>query len=176
MQIPERGVGGLVSHPGQSPVSGYTRPSVVADIMPVATGMRAEDKAEVAAGCGQKPEEALLFCFFQSNPCMTIVGRNRSPIGMWGAVDQGGKVGRVWLLATNELVDDKPISIQFLRQAKPWLQSMFDRYDVLFNYADARNVVHIKWLRWMGFTFIAEHSNYGAGGLPFLEFVKVNHV
>lgn len=169
-------MGRVVSHQGGPHVTGYTRPSVVADIIPVATAMRQEDQAEVKAGCGQTPTEALLFCFFKGAPCMTIVGRSNSRIGMWGVVDQGNRLGRIWLLATDELVADKPNSIQFLRQAKAWLSTMLEQYDVLFNYADARNTVHIKWLRWMGFTFIAEHPNYGHEGRTFLEFVRISHV
>jgi len=105
-----------------------------------------------------------------------MLGRSGKPVGMWGVVDQGDGLGRIWLLATDELVTDKPNSIQFLRQAKPWLKAMLERYDVLFNYADARNEVHLKWLRWMGFTFIAKHSNYGHEGRTFLEFVRMSHV
>jgi hypothetical protein len=157
-------------------VTAYTRLATVHDIKPVAAAMREEDKAEVMAGCGQSPDHALLFCYFKGSPCMTMVGRSGRPVGMWGVVDQGEGVGRIWLLATDELVEDKQNSIQFLRQAKPWLAQMFQRYEVLFNCADARNQVHIKWLRWMGFTFIAEHPNYGNEGRSFLEFVKVRHV
>ena len=95
---------------------------------------------------------------------------------MWGVVDQGERLGRIWMLATDELVDNKPNSIQFLRQAKGWLTRTLEDYDVLYNYADARNAVHIKWLRWMGFTFIAERPNYGHEGRTFLEFVRMSHV
>jgi hypothetical protein len=34
-------------------------------------------------------------------------------------------------------------------------------------------VVHIRWLRWMGFTFIKSHPKYGAEGRLFLEFVRI---
>ena len=174
MQTAISRMGRLVPHQGRSHVTGYTRPSTVADIIPVANMMRAEDRAEVRAGCGQTPTEALIFCYFKGAPCMTMIGRGGEPVGMWGVVDEGEGLGRIWLLGTDELVKDKPNSIQFLRQAKPWLSKMLEQYDVLFNYADARNTVHIKWLRWMGFTFIKEHSNYGNEGRPFLEFVRIN--
>jgi len=157
-------------------VTSYCRRSDIKDVRPVAFNMRQEDVSEVMAGCGQTPTDALLFCYFKSRPCMTIVGRSGNPIAMWGVVDQGDRLGRVWMLATDELVDDKPNSIQFLRQARTWLARVMGDYDVLFNYVDARNVVHVKWLQWMGFTFIAKHSNYGHEGLTFLEFVRMSHV
>lgn len=169
-------MGRVVSLQSWPHVKGYTRPTRIQDIVPVARAMREEDKAEVMAGCGQSPDQALLFCYFKGAPCMTMVGRGGGPVGMWGVVDQGQGVGRIWMLATDELVQDKQNSIQFLRQAKPCVEEMLQRYEVLFNYADARNTVHLKWLQWMGFTFIAEHPNYGNEGQLFLEFVRMSHV
>jgi len=169
-------MGRVVSLQSRPHVIPYCRRSEIKDVRPVAFNMREEDAKEVMAGCGQTPTDALLFCFFSSRPCMTIVGRSGNPIAMWGVVDQGERLGRVWMLGTDELVQDKPNSLQFLRQAKGWLARMLKDYDVLFNYVDARNAVHVKWLRWMGFTFIAEHPNYGHEGRTFLEFVRMSHV
>ena len=45
------------------------------------------------------------------------------------------------------------------------------RFDLLYNWVDARNKVHVKWLRWLGFIFINKHHN--DQGIPFYEFVKV---
>jgi hypothetical protein len=50
------------------------------------------------------------------------------------------------------------------------------RFPLLHNFTDARNVVHHRWLRWLGFNFIARHERYGAAGLPFLEFVRISNV
>jgi hypothetical protein len=36
--------------------------------------------------------------------------------------------------------------------------------------------VHIRWLKWMGCTFIKRHSTYGVEQRPFLEFVRLKHV
>ena len=117
-----------------------------------------------------------MYCFFKSDPCMTMVSRLGRPMGMWGVVPQEEGVGRIWLLGTDEMVDDPANRLRFLREAKGYLAKVGERYQVLFNCADARNVVHVKWLRWMGFTFIAQHPNYGAEGRAFLEFVRMSHV
>jgi len=169
-------MGRVVSLQGGADVRPHTRRSVVKDILPVANNMRQEDADEVRAGCGQTPAEALMYCFFKGDPCMTMVGRSGRPMGMWGVVPQEEGLGRIWLLGTDEMVDDPANRLRFLREAKGYLAKVGERYQVLFNCADARNEVHIKWLRWMGFTFIAEHPNYGAEGRAFLEFVRMNHV
>ena len=44
---------------------------------------------------------------------------------------------------------------------------------MIWNYVDARNVVHIKWLKWLGFTIINKHNQFGIGRIPFYEFVKI---
>lgn len=86
------------------------------------------------------------------------------------------RVGRIWLLGTNAMVEDPINKTGFLRNCRSWVAAMHREYDLLWNCMDARNVVHQKWLEWMGFTFIAKRPNYGAEGRLFLEFCKVNHV
>ena len=47
------------------------------------------------------------------------------------------------------------------------------RYRVLYNFIDARNTLHIKWLKWCGFTFIQKHYDYGYEKRLFYEFVRI---
>lgn len=171
-------MGGLVSLPSPAPVRLYTRPSVPADILVVADNMRQADRDEVKAGLGCDPRETLAYCFFLGKPCMTVVGRSGEPVALWGVVPDGKypEAGRIWLLGTDDLVEDSANRVRFLKESKKELALIETQYQVLFNFMDARNVVHRRWLRWMGFTFIAEHPNYGAEGRLFLEFCKVSHV
>ena len=153
--------------------SAYTRPTRVADIPYVAEFMREEDVAEVRAHSGHTPQESLLHSFFAGSPCMTMIGRDGRPMGMWGVVPQHGDIGTIWMLCTDDLVRDRLNSMRFLREARGHLDRVQLRYRVLFNFADARNVVHIKWLRWMGFTFISSHPRFGTEGRLFHEFVRI---
>jgi len=171
-------MGGVVPLPSTSPVRAYTRPAVPADIPVVAEQMRAADVAEVQAGSGSTPQEVLLYCFMMGSPCETWVAPDGEPVAMWGVVPDGvyPQAGRVWLLGTERMVADGTVRMGLLRQAKREVERVSKLYDVLWNYVDARNQVHINWLKWMGFTFIAERPNYGAEGRLFLEFCKVSHV
>jgi DNA phosphorothioation-dependent restriction protein DptG len=105
---------------------------------------------------------------------MTICKADGTPIAMWGVTPDAGKVGRVWMLGTNELVSNRRIRLRFLREVREYLQQLFKTYAVLWNCVDARNTVHVRWIQWMGFTFVAEHPNYGAEGRLFLEFCQVS--
>ena len=65
----------------------------------------------------------------------------------------------VWLLASEDLKKDIPL--RFLRHSKGVVEIFQKRYRVLYNFIDARNTLHIKWLKWCGFTFIQKHYDYG---------------
>lgn len=150
----------------------YIRPSVPADVPIVASNMRAADVAELQAA-GEQPDKALLHGLLMSKPCLTICKADGTSVAMCGVTPQMEDVGVAWLLGTNELVEDRATRRWLLREGKAQVAKVMRTYRVLWNCVDARNTVHIRWIRWMGFTFIAEHPNYGAEGRLFLEFCKV---
>jgi len=71
------------------------------------------------------------------------------------------------------MLDDTKDKRTFLRQSKIELRKILKEYPVLFNVVDSRNEVHVRWLQWMGFTFIKKHSEYGPEKRPFYEFVRI---
>lgn len=152
----------------------YTRKSRPSDVQVVANAMRKADVAELLAGEGLEPSHALLFCFMAGKPCMTICNANDEPVAMWGVTPDAGKVGRVWMLGTDDLVLDSSTRLRFLREARTYVRDLLKTYAVLWNCVDARNTVHVRWIQWMGFTFVAKHPNYGAEGRLFLEFCQVS--
>jgi hypothetical protein len=79
-------------------------------------------------------------------------------------------VGQVWMVATDQLLDHQK---EFLRYTHSFIDKLHDHYPLLFNWVDARNTVHLKWLKWSGFTFINYHEKWGPLGLPFYTFVRI---
>ncbi len=151
----------------------HVRSSIPSDVATVANGMRPEDVAEVKAQSGSDPKGGLLFCFFMSKPCMTLIGRHGKPIAMWGVVPNELGSGRIWLLGHQSMFEDPCDKGYFLRESKIQLAKLHKQYSVLFNEVDARNKVHIRWLQWMGFTFIRKHPQWGPEARPFYEFVRI---
>ena len=150
----------------------YQRRSTIYDARVVADNIRLEDAAELQASSGIPPDEAMLWSFLHSKPCMTMVARDGEVMGMWGVVPDGEN-GKIWMLGTermSRLGQDKRV---FLRKARAQLELLFNHYPVLFNVVDARNVVHVRWLRYMGFTFVAKHPEWGAERRLFYEFVRI---
>ena len=151
-------------------MSGSVRPSVLNDCHVIAENIREDDRREILAMNGEEPLDAMVSGFIYSdNPRTVLVGD--TPVAMFGSGEVEPGVGVVWLLGTDGIED---ISIQFLRESKHWLEQLHDKYEMLFNYVDERNTVHIKWLRWLGFKFINRHEQFGVENRPFIEFVRIN--
>jgi hypothetical protein len=155
-------------------MKGFVRKSVWADVATVAASMRDADVAEIKASTGSTPEEALYRGLLHTafgGRTMTICLPDGTPTAMFGVAPSGqADVGYIWLLATNDL---KKVQTQFIRECRRYIVEISQGYRVVFNFTDARNTLHHRWLKWTGFTFIKRHENYGVGGKPFLEFCQI---
>jgi hypothetical protein len=79
------------------------------------------------------------------------------------------RVGQVWLVGTDTI---KEHPREFHIRAVQTLAILTQQYDLLTNFADARNDVHIGWIKRLGFTFLRRVERFGAESRPFLEFAK----
>lgn len=102
-----------------------------------------------------------------------MISRHGYPMGMWGVIRESETSGRIWMLGCQSMLDDKRDKRTFLRQSKLELIKVLEQYPVLFNVVDARNEIHVRWLQWMGFTFIQKHPEWGPEGRLFYEFVRI---
>lgn len=130
-----------------------TRPFIVDDAVSLAPRLREADLREIDA-LGQDPLSALLGGV-ASKPGLVIVPECdlEWPLAAFGVepAEYGRKVGYIWMLATDELVEGH--SIEFLRKSRDWVDWLNTRYSVLTNIMDARNTVHSRWLEWCKFVF-----------------------
>lgn len=151
----------------------YALPSQLSDAYDIAPRLREADKAEIFASTGDAPIQALVEGIQRSDQALTIIGHQDTPIGIFGVCHRHELpgIGLVWMLATNEL---PTIVRELVRQTPLWLNAFHASYPVLGNVVDARNELHIKWIKRVGFTFINRHLNFGHEGREFLEFVKVS--
>jgi hypothetical protein len=149
---------------------GYVRAYREGDAEKLAPLLRAADLQEIAAATVLSPLDCLRAGAEISVPACTIIGNEYDVAGIFGVNPQPFG-GRVWMFGSDELTRN-PLKRQFLKECKQYLAGMERMYPCLFNHVDERNTVHIKWLRWMGFTFI-RRKPFGPQGLPFLEFIKL---
>lgn len=148
----------------------YWRPPTREDCELIAANMRLEDIMECAC-LWHTPLDALLLGFEHSDVCYTLVDPEGEPVAMLGVVASPTyeNFGSIWLLGTPGI---EKFSYRFLRHSKKVLNEFYDEtgYDAMYNYTHKDNVVHHKWLQWLGFTFL-RRVNFGNSG--FIEFVRL---
>ena len=138
------------------------------DCIYLSENLRKEDIQEIQAVTGLPPLLSLLTGLKLSSVPLVICNADCKPVAMLGVVPNG-LIGFIWMVGTDDL---KKISLSFLRNSKDVCDVLKGKHQILHNYVDKRNKLHINWLKWMGFTIINE-INYGIENRKFYEFVKI---
>jgi len=147
----------------------HLRVATEEDCIYLSTRLRKEDYQEIKAVTGLEPVISLRVGFKISDVPLVICNSENIPVAMLGVVSQG-LIGAIWMVGTEDL---KKISLSFIRNCKDVCNVLKSKHQLLYNYVDARNTLHINWLKWMGFTFINKHQQYGKERRLFYEFVKI---
>lgn len=145
---------------------GYVRSYRPGDELALAPVLRKADLQEIEAASGADPVDVLRVSAERSAPACTIIDNEGNIAGMFGCVPDG----TVWLLGADALIQP-PLRRQFLRECRRYVDAL--PYPLLHNYVDERNTVHIRWLQWMGFTFIGEPILLGPNQVSFRKFVRI---
>jgi len=145
----------------------YHRPASYRDGLLVLSHLRPEDKAEVE-GMGLQMIH-VPFGVLASEHATYFYDEHEAPAGIAGVVRLSPTEGQIWMLCT-PLITTKPIT--FVRQAKAWLREVELEYELLWNLADARNYVHHKLLKHLGFKALRTVPT-GPEALPYYEIVKL---
>jgi len=147
----------------------FIRPAVVGDALNLAPRMRLEDISEVMALNGLSPLEALTESLKASSQAYSTI-HNEQVVLMCGVgpVPNHPELGCAWLLGSPEM---STVSRFFMRHSRAYVSLFHRHYPVLWNLVDARNMTHIRWLKWCGFEFIKLHEAVGPEQRPFYEVV-----
>jgi len=162
-------------------IKGYVRMARPADVPILAKDLRDADVAEIKASTGRAPEAVLYASLgLSGGDTRVICMADGAPVAIYGVVPLPAPykgAGGIWMVATNQF---KLLSRQFLRECRGEISDLCRGYKAVFNYTDARNTLHHRWIKWAGFTIIKRHERYGCEGREFLEFVRIteapNHV
>lgn len=148
------------------------RPARAEDAGRLAPVLRAADLREIQANLGEDPRLVLARSLAISDPCYAAVDERDQPMALFGAAPdlRDADVGMVWLLGSDALAAH---AFSVARHSRAWVGTLQQRYRVLWNRVDSRNDVHIRWLRWCGFTVVKLIQHYGVERRPFYEFEKV---
>lgn len=133
--------------------------------------MSPEDVVEAWAAGHFSPSEALKVSMMYTNyPKTGLVDGRVMAIWGVGKVTQISEIGIPWMLTSIQV--EKHFRA-FLRYSKGLLDDMKNETLVFDNVVDARNLVSIRWLRWLGFT-IHDALPYGPDDMPFHRFTMEN--
>ena len=127
----------------------------------VGLNLREDDKNEIEQVLGLRAPVGTLYSYYESNHCVYF----HSPDGKAAGVAGVTPGNHIWMLCT-PVIEERPHI--FVRNAKRWLDSLPHKY--VYNYADMRNEVHIKLLKFMKFKFI--HYKV-VNGVPLIGFIKL---
>ena len=144
----------------------YHRASKLDDVVSLAPNLRYEDVREVET-LGRTSEQSLLSGYLYGKMCRSIIDKYGQVVGMYGVVPADDKTGLVWMLGSKGL---KKIATAFLKESRTEVNGMNTLFPHLWNIIDSRNELHLKWLKWCGFTIIGERM---VNKVKFYEFCKV---
>jgi hypothetical protein len=149
-------------------------PATDLDALTVGLLMRGSDEQELRA-LGHDPRVAPVEAVHVSDPdlCWALIDENGLTIAVCGAARLNDDVGVAWLL-TAEGFGNHPRDIMNL--SKALLAKMHERYPVLFNWIDERNVRSLQWLKYIGFFPTVTNPDYSGSGLPFTCYVSLRNV
>lgn len=136
----------------------------------VYNNLREADREEVKA-LGLDPFQSLKAGFKASKPCYTWMCGDE-PSALFGCVPRDDQFAAIWLLGTDNIAKHK---YPFMKTVTKFHKELVRPYAVTGNVVDERNVVHMKYIEHIGYTFIGRRL-LGPEQRPFLEFARMNHV
>lgn len=139
------------------------------DASSIAPHLRDADKNEITASSGSDHAKAILHSILSSE-AHTVCLPDGTPICIFGIGDDTQGNGIPWMIGTDEMIKHRKALI---RDARKWIDRQLEEFPLLWNYADARNTVHLNWLRHMGFEISMVPEYIGVDpDVPFYLFTR----
>lgn len=149
-------------------------PATEAHVQAMEGRVRQADVDELRAAGGRAPGEAMLEGLRLSSEAWAGLADGQV-MCIFGVVQTSilAREGTPWMVGS-DLVDRHARA--FLLRSRPVVATWAARFDLLWNFVDARNRRAITWLRWLGFQ-IGEPEPFGVEGRPFHRFeMRSRHV
>lgn len=139
--------------------------AALSDIEEIVPKLRYADLLEIDAMTAKTPLDVLGAGYVNSSGVW--VGRTDDEIlCVFGIIDLENGVGSPWMVGTDMI---ESVSIGFLRASRDVFFEHTKDYHLLGNMVDCRNVTHIQWIEWLGFT-MGHVELVGPFDLPFQHF------
>lgn len=154
----------------------YIEVSKIDDVDYIAKNLRQADLNELLAQ-GVSPQFSLIQGYRCSDRCYTLFNDNNVPMAIFGTAPvpelEEQNAATIWLLGTPEIENNK---MYFLRKSKEWFDFLTEPFDIVFNVCDARNELHLSWLKWLGVKFTEDIEINGYKFKQFYLDINYNEV
>lgn len=150
---------------------GFVQRATIEDVAYISKNLRQADRDECDAMLATPPELVLPQAVEAGRRVWTFHSNDGLPVGVFG-IDPTpiAEVGIVWMVSTPKVNDHKR---EFLTESKPYVLALNEEYPIITNMVDARNTLHHRWLKWLGFAFLRRIDKWGARSVPFYEFARM---
>tara|TARA_R100000742_G_C4278026_1_gene100433 strand:+ start:2696 stop:3127 length:432 start_codon:yes stop_codon:yes gene_type:complete len=136
-------------------------PLTIEAALEVASNLLPDDRREVEEGHGIHPID-FAYMAAQEASSISFTAPNGKTAGMGGIQNNG----IIWMLCT-PIIHQYPIA--FIKAAKSYLDGR--KVATVHNIVDARNTVHLKLLKFLGFKFLGRIT-HGPNNLTFIKFTN----
>lgn len=138
-----------------------------ADLLPT---LRPEDRREITSSSGLTAEASLARAVAVSERAWAALDDEDRVVLIFGVARMSKVVGSPWMLASTKI---NAHARQIARLTRPLVDALQVDFPILVNAADCRNTLHLRWLRWAGFTFTRITRSHD--GSPFVEFIRIKN-
>lgn len=136
----------------------------------VYNNLRQADRDEIEA-LGKDAFTSLRQGFRESAPCYTWMYKDE-PSALLGCVPYSNGAAAIWMLGTDNIANHR---YAFMKTCVPFHKELVRPYQLTANVVDERNEVHMRFIKYLGYNFIARRL-MGPNQMPFIEFARLNHV
>lgn len=119
---------------------------------------------------GVSPSAFFFYYGYDPNNTYVVFNSQGVNVALAGVAPREDGSAMIWMIATDDL---ERHSLEFLRYSRTFIEQVSEPFTHTFNWVHADNEVHIKWLKWCGFTFVKLHESFGASGESFYEFLRI---
>jgi len=143
--------------------------SCIAECICLGHSARPQDRREVEDISGQSLEANLFFALAHAKPCLTARTKENKLLGIFGVIPTVPREGAIAMIGTQEIERNRH---SFLRGSRDVLAYLHKDYDRLYNVVDARNTLHVEYLKWLGFKMGKHIEQFGHAKIPVIEFER----
>lgn len=149
---------------------GIVQRATKADADECSKSLRMEDRRELEEITGLSAYDCLYRGVLMGSPSLSLRTHGGDLVAILSVIPFGTRTGVIALSGTKAIEENRT---SFLRGSRDVLVHLDTKFDTLVNICDARNTVHLRWLEWLGFTFIRKIDSYGPVGVPVIEFARI---